>query len=287
VKMDGIPSWYVSDSYVKEGYRRITNSWKGCLLSLSYWHNETGNVYTHGIGAICLFPVAFLLYTSWLNQVEHGYYDYFMHSIYLLGLLTCLSCSTVFHLCHCHSKSVSKYTNKMDYVGILALQVGSFIPIIHYGFYCHADLQQFYSYATLILGIFAMYVTVGPTYAAVQFRWLRTLLFSCFGLMGVVPCFHHISKYGFKMAIESFALREISIMAVLYIFGAMIYVARIPERWYPRTFDIVGSSHQIWHLFVLAAASAHFLSIFRMYKWWHTNNHTCSVSDEEMTKWFQ
>lgn len=57
--VEEMPSWYVSDSYLKTGYRRITNSVRGCLLSLSYLHNETMNVYTHLIGSLLLFPVGF------------------------------------------------------------------------------------------------------------------------------------------------------------------------------------------------------------------------------------
>ena len=46
------------------------------------------------------------------------------------------------------------------------------------------------------------------------------------------------------MSWESFALLEIILMGTLYVTGAIIYATRIPERYYPKTFDIFGSSHQ-------------------------------------------
>ncbi|XP_068309430.1 heptahelical transmembrane protein 3-like isoform X4 [Pyrus communis] len=39
--------------------------------------------------------------------------------------------------------------------------------------------------------------------------------------------------------------------------GAAFYVIRIPERWKPGKFDVVGHSHQIFHIFVVLGALAH------------------------------
>lgn len=46
-----------------------------------------------------------------------------------------------------------------------------------------------------------------------------------------------------------------------YIFGAILYAARIPEKLSPGRFDLIGSSHQIFHMFVLAGSYCHYLSI--------------------------
>jgi adiponectin receptor len=53
----------------------------------------------------------------------------------------------------------------------------------------------------------------------------------------------------------------------LYIFGATLYILRIPEKLRPGKFDIVvrtndiifqGSSHQLFHFFIIAAAIVHY-----------------------------
>nr|CAD1831817.1 unnamed protein product [Ananas comosus var. bracteatus] len=36
------------------------------------------------------------------------------------------------------------------------------------------------------------------------------------------------------------------------------YVSRVPERWRPGRFDLAGHSHQIFHVFVIAGALAHY-----------------------------
>jgi adiponectin receptor len=48
-------------------------------------------------------------------------------------------------------------------------------------------------------------------------------------------------------------------MGASYLIGVAIYISRVPERFYPGKFDFIGSSHNIWHLFVLIAALFHYL----------------------------
>jgi adiponectin receptor len=64
-------------------------------------------------------------------------------------------------------------------------------------------------------------------------------------------------------------LSYVVLQGVLYIVGAAIYALRIPERFAPGKFDIIGSSHQIFHGFVLAAAITHFIGLCIAYEYWH------------------
>lgn len=38
----------------------------------------------------------------------------------------------------------------------------------------------------------------------------------------------------------------------------MSYMTQIPERWAPYRFDLCGASHQLFHIFIIAAAVIHF-----------------------------
>lgn len=51
----------------------------------------------------------------------------------------------------------------------------------------------------------------------------------------------------------------------MYIGGALLFVARFPERYFPRTFDLLGSSHQIFHVAVIAGAAIHFNDSAKLY----------------------
>jgi adiponectin receptor len=123
-KYEDAPTWYGAEGYIIHGYRRVTNSWRGCFLSLLYLHNETGNVYTHLIGFLLLFPIIFVLLFDWMESVESTIiWDYFANLGFIAGLMACLGFSSLFHLSACHSRQVSLRCNKADYIGIVCLIV--------------------------------------------------------------------------------------------------------------------------------------------------------------------
>jgi adiponectin receptor len=53
---------------------------------------------------------------------------------------------------------------------------------------------------------------------------------------------------------------------MVYIGGAAILSLRVPEKFFPRTFDLVGASHNIWHLAVLTGCAWHFITAVWMYE---------------------
>ncbi|CAF0958382.1 unnamed protein product [Rotaria sordida] len=57
------------------------------------------------------------------------------------------------------------------------------------------------------------------------------------------------------------AIQYLLLVAALYLIGACLYAARIPERLAPGLFDIWFQSHQLFHVFVVAAACVHYYGI--------------------------
>jgi adiponectin receptor len=55
-------------------------------------------------------------------------------------------------------------------------------------------------------------------------------------------------------------------MGGLYIFGASLYVLRVPERFCPGVFDVWAHSHQLFHICVVAAALVHYDTLLSMIK---------------------
>ena len=63
-------------------------------------------------------------------------------------------------------------------------------------------------------------------------------MFIALGLSGVIPALHFVITDGFYHAVNYASLGWLSLMAVLYIVGALIYAFRVPERIFPGKFDI-------------------------------------------------
>lgn len=86
-------------------------------------------------------------------------------------------------------------------------------------------------------------------------------MFLGLGLSGVVPTMHFTIAEGFVKATTVGQMGWFFLMAVMYITGAGLYAARIPERFFPGKFDIWFQSHQIFHVLVVAAAFVHFYGV--------------------------
>lgn len=59
------------------------------------------------------------------------------------------------------------------------------------------------------------------------------------GLSGIIPAMHYVITDGFWHAVNFAAMGWLALMALLYIVGAVIYAARIPERIFPGKCDIL------------------------------------------------
>ena len=82
------------------------------------------------------------------------------------------------------------------------------------------------------------------------FRVWRAVIFVALGLISALPIIHYLIENGISEAFEKGALTNLLSMGALYITGAGLYAARIPERWLPGKGDIWFQSHQIFHLLV-------------------------------------
>lgn len=70
-----------------------------------------------------------------------------------------------------------------------------------------------------------------------------TGVFVGLGLSGVVPTLHFVISEGFLRATTIGQMGWLFLMATLYITGACLYAARIPERFFPGKCDIWVSVH--------------------------------------------
>lgn len=140
-----LPSWQQDNHYIHSGYRLASYSFQKSFGSLGYLHNESVNIYSHLVGAIVFSCSAAFLHTVVRPRYESATpSDIFAFGCFFVGAALCLGMSATYHAISNHSPTVARFGNKLDYVGIVCLITGSFIPSIFYGFYCHPHLQEFY-----------------------------------------------------------------------------------------------------------------------------------------------
>ncbi|KAB8078499.1 Hly-III related protein [Aspergillus leporis] len=238
---DQLPSWQRDNQYILSGYRTASNSFRKSFASLAYVHNKSINIYSHLIPAILLPFFSIKLHTSLTARYTSN-----------------------------HSLHIARIANQMDYISIVFLIVGSFIPSIFYGFYCHPILQILYITMISSLGLLCAAISAIPQFRHPTWRPFRARMFIALGLSALFPIIHGVMKFGIRQMNKQISLFWVVLQGSLYIVGACIYAIQVPECIYPGIFDIWITSHQIFHFMVVLAIISHLYGLINAFDYNHS-----------------
>lgn len=212
--------------------------------TLLSWHNETINIYSHLVPTI-LIPIICALYWNYAEQYST------MMKLVVLTILVGFGCSTLFHISVCTLPHMYQFFLCVDLFGIFTMILGFMISGFMFGFECHLFWQQFYTIFYLSIVI----VGLVPTWffsLRIKSVFLRKLSLFIFTISLSIPTFHFFISASPKV-FENMWQALVSLISFATI-GFLFFNLRIPERWFPKTFDIIGYSHQWWHLFAVIGA---------------------------------
>uniref|UniRef100_A0A914DI65 Uncharacterized protein n=1 Tax=Acrobeloides nanus TaxID=290746 RepID=A0A914DI65_9BILA len=258
---ENLPEWLRDNEYLKSNHRPIVQNYAACFRSIFKLHSETGNIWTHLIG--CLIFVAIAAY-FWVNTEGHvSLHDKLVFLAFFASAILCLGLSTLFHTVCCHSAEVFVLFRKLDYLGIAVMIIGSMIPMVYYWFYCETIPKLVYISMIVVLGSVVIYVTLSPIFGQNNYRHLRAIVFASMSFTILIPATHYALTHGiYRLHLDRFDL--FLLMGFLYIFGAVVYTTRIPERFFPGKCDIWLHSHQLFHLLVVLGAITHYIQAYEM-----------------------
>ncbi|KAM3471474.1 hypothetical protein MY8738_009309 [Beauveria namnaoensis] len=271
-----LPFWQQDNEHILSGYRPTSGSAWTSFTSLRYVNNQTVNTYSHLIGALffLLLPIH-VHHDIFSRQPDAQKEDVLVVSIYCVGVAVCFIFSTIFHVLWNHSHDVSRFCNKLDYLGILVLMWGAGIPTIYYGFICNHSLRIMYWTMTTSTALCCTIFTLNPAFVTPEYRKIRAGFYAGFGLSSIIFVIHGLLLYGWELQKSRMSLVWMGWMATANLVGALIYAARIPERWVPYTFDNFGASHQILHVAVMIAAWIHFHGLMEAFHTIRSQNDIC------------
>ena len=189
--------------------------------------------------------------------------------VHLLSACFCLGCSALYHTFGIYGIETSKLLTNLDYGGICILIMGSTYPLLFYVFACQEVFwwRDVFCYSITILNLISFMITTLPQFDKPNFRKFRGILFIICGLCDALP-FIYLNY----VADPRYLLNESSCVpylfgGVLYIGGACFFIARFPERCFPAKFDLIGASHQIFHVAVVAGCYTHVNEAFNLFIW--------------------
>ena len=275
VSHDLLPCWLQDNEFLRFHHRPPMYSIRGCVKSIFRMHTQTWNIWTHLIGFV-FFVLLTISVFFFRDNITHlfeekvtisdlPWEEQAIVSLFFIGAMTCLFCSTTYHTLANHSEKIFCLWSRLDYSGIAFLITGSHIPAYYYSFYCRPVSRMLHITVISILCVACIFISLGEKFNKPKYRPLRFAVFVSFGLYGVIPVIQVWLEKGFIEPYWSFLIGLVT-MAVLYIAGGSLYVLRIPERFNPGFFDVWAHSHQLFHICVVMAALVHYRTLVVMIK---------------------
>ncbi|KIW79335.1 hypothetical protein Z517_05947 [Fonsecaea pedrosoi CBS 271.37] len=265
-----LPHWLQDNQFIHGSYRRASYSYTRSLQSILHWHNESVNIWTHLVPATLSLPFAAFLYSVLEPRYEKASVaDVIAMSCFFGGAAICLGLSAFYHTLSNHSPRVARFWNQLDYAGISVLIAGSFIPSVYYAFWCHPGKQWTYWIMICTLAIACTTTSVLPRFRTPAWRPYRALMFVGMGVSAVFPVLDGLRTFGLGDLENQIGLSWLVLQGALYILGAGLYAARVPEAIYPGKFDTLGSSHQIFHVLIVLAALSHLKGLLKAFDYRH------------------
>ena len=193
--------------------------------------------------------------------------------IILICIILCLTFSFSYHALKIISPIYHQISHRFDHGGISLLISGSCIPPYYYFFYHENKFKFFYLIEIILIGLGIFIFTISSSdFSKPHKRGFRGTLFILFGITTGIPIIHMTffadTIRGYKPGGK---FNNWFYGGICYIFGAILYILRFPEKKFKGKFDYIGSSHQLFHVFVLLGALFHFFGSLDAYKYRYKN----------------
>uniref|UniRef100_A0AAG5DXL5 Progestin and adipoQ receptor family member 3 n=1 Tax=Anopheles atroparvus TaxID=41427 RepID=A0AAG5DXL5_ANOAO len=234
--------------FIRTGYRTYL-SVRLCLESMFWWTNETVNIWSHVFGLFVFLLLAY--YDTAMLQIQATTVDKVIVGMLLCAFQLCMIFSSIYHTFSCHSASSYDRLLAFDLFGIALSLLAIFMSGIYYAFWCNQPLRYFYMITIGVIFTAAMILQVPRLKVPSH---VKMVAFVAWAAYGVVPTLHwYFVMGGSESTMVKLFIPRVLMMYLLSGLAFLIYVTKIPERWYAGRFDCIGHSHNLWHLIVLAA----------------------------------
>jgi len=201
---------------------------------------EPVNSLTHWGGAIlALAGLVALLVVSWGTPAK-----VISLVIYGVSLIFLFSASATYHMVRVKDRALEIF-RKIDHSAIYFLIAGTYTPFCvnaFTGFWKWGMLTIIWSLAIIGIGVKVFFIRAP--------RWLNAGIYIVMGWLCIGASGQLLT------ALPAWVLTWLIIGGVIYTLGAIVYMTKI-FNFVPGVFGF----HEVWHIFVLLAAIAHFIAV--------------------------
>uniref|UniRef100_A0A3Q3GBM2 Progestin and adipoQ receptor family member 8 n=1 Tax=Labrus bergylta TaxID=56723 RepID=A0A3Q3GBM2_9LABR len=245
------------ERFILSGYRPVGLSWRCYLLSLFQIHNETVNVWSHLLAAV--FVV--MRFMVFIGPEGQGF------SVDVASLPLVLY---VFSASHSEEAHYSVFF--LDYVGMAVYQYGCALALFLYSSdidWSQSMLGQVFLPAAALLAWFSC--TTG-CYAKLRFRrpyplhrkLCQVVPLGVAYLLDISPVADRLLTHRWT---SNPALPLHFLQVTLFLSSAFFFSFPIPESFSPGRYDILGHSHQLFHILLSVCTLVQQEALFEDFLW--------------------
>ena len=201
---------------------------------------EPVNSLTHWAGAaLALAGLIALLVVGWGTPAK-----IISLAVYGVSLIAMFSASATYHMVRVKDRALEIF-RKVDHAAIYLLIAGTYTP------FCVNAFEGFWKWGmlTIIWSLALIGISVKVFYIRAP-RWLNAGIYLVMGWLAVAAAGQMLA------ALPAWVFIWLIIGGALYTLGAVVYITKI-FNFKPGVFGF----HEMWHIFVLLAAAAHFVAV--------------------------
>ena len=270
------PAWSADNEFITGGFRPELATIRKCLLSVTTYHNETFNIYSHGLAsafAMVIIARRVIRYYRTGEGMGLGPQD---QSLYLLLPLMSdafvFGISTIAHTFTPFSKQVCDILFSLDKAAICVAIGTHVLALGMMGF--HRNDQR----ASRILFQALTILATLSTASAVALDLPKSTTISCMGSIVFLSIFPVMAAMKAAMRTGNMKLvRKLIIGLVLgfgpLLIGGLMYTAQWPEKWLHKHkaaqpfVDVMIHGHALMHIWTVMAVWTGYLAL----KYWNRN----------------
>lgn len=241
-RLEDLPPEQHHNPHILTGYRRC-RSRTDCLLSLLQVHNETVNIWSNLLALALL--VALLVEDhagGRFARLGVGLAHRALLTAMALAYAAMLMLSAVYHTFNCTPEARSWY--RLDFAGVwlsVVAYVVGFTALQFRGAWRVAHLV-----AAILAATPSLALAAAPRFRDQHYDAARVRAMGGFALYSLLPLAHH-AAYGDPSLVARTLPGHLTVL-VLLAMSLFVFVTKLPERQWPGSVDLLGSSHQIWHV---------------------------------------
>jgi adiponectin receptor len=234
------------------------------------------NIWSHLFGALWFF-YNLIGFVGTDSAQPYSIQDRLILGLFSLSVATCCLLSAVFHILCDHSIEVHTLSNQLDHFGILFMMWAAGLSTAHFALRCRPTAQRIYIVLLSAAAAQSGLITARPTFRAVEQRWIRVLVYSSFGASLFAPVIHGLFVYGVVELDERMGLKSFVGLALLNSLGGGLYIARVPDRWFPGRFDLIGQGHNWMHILAVVGAQVRLQGMAQAAHEWQQHKTECGA----------